>query len=77
MNKMDFNNLKPLILKSVITCPGCGFQKEEQMPEDACIFFYECEKCKLILKPNQGHCCVYCSYGTVTCPPIQLGEKCC
>jgi hypothetical protein len=33
------------------------------MPEDSCQFFYECEKCKTVLKPKQGDCCVYCSYG--------------
>ena len=22
--------------KSVITCPNCGYQKEEEMPTDAC-----------------------------------------
>jgi len=24
-----------------------------------------------LLKPMKGHCCVFCSYGTVACPPIQ------
>ena len=64
-------------LQSTITCPECGFSKEETMPEGACAFFYECENCKAILKPKKGDCCVYCSYGTVKCPPIQAGEKCC
>src|SRR5882757_3562108 len=27
------------VLKSVITCPNCGFQKEETMPTDACQFY--------------------------------------
>lgn len=74
---MDFKSVRPVILKSVIKCPICGFQKEEQMPEDACSYFYHCVGCKNILKPNPGDCCVYCSYGTVACPPIQKGEKCC
>jgi len=59
------------------TCPKCGHSKEETMPTNACQFFYECESCKKILKPNQGDCCVYCSYGTVACPPIQLDQNCC
>ena len=63
-------------LKSTITCPKCGYSKEEQMPTDACQFFYECKKCKTILKPQKGDCCVYCSYGIVPCPPIQKGKKC-
>ena len=64
-------------LKSVVTCPHCRHQKEETMPTDACQYFYECEKCKTILKPKSGDCCVYCSYGSVPCPPIQENKKCC
>ncbi|TGE15005.1 hypothetical protein E5J99_13940 [Hymenobacter elongatus] len=30
---------------------------------------------KAILKPLAGDCCVYCSYGTVPCPPIQEQGK--
>ena len=58
-------------LRSTITCPKCGYQKEGKMPTGACQFFYKCENCKTILKPLEGDCCVYCSYGTVPCPPIQ------
>ena len=70
---------KEIIQQSTITCPDCGYQKEETMPLDACQFFYECENCHTILKPKQGDCCVYCSYGTVPCPPIQENSKgsCC
>ena len=63
-------------LQSIITCPECKFQKEERMPTDACSWFYECENCKTLLKPKKGDCCVYCSYGTIPCPPIQEGGKC-
>jgi hypothetical protein len=65
------------ILKSIITCPACGFAKEEEMPVDACQFFYKCEQCDIILKPLSGDCCVFCSYGSVKCPPIQLHKNCC
>jgi len=68
--------IKP-ILQSTITCPSCGCKKEEIMPTDACQYFYECEGCKEILKPKGSDCCVYCSYGTVACPPIQLNQNCC
>lgn len=64
-------------LQSTITCPECGHQQEETMPTDACQFFYECENCKNVLKPQKGDCCVYCSYGSVACPPIQLNQNCC
>lgn len=66
-----------IVLQSIIKCPLCSHSKEETMPTDACQFFYECENCKQTLKPNQGDCCVYCSYGTVPCPPIQQDKKCC
>ena len=71
------NMKKAAILASIITCPKCHHQKEEIMPTDACQYFYECENCKTILKPINNDCCVYCSYGTVPCPPIQLDEDCC
>jgi hypothetical protein len=64
-------------LISIITCPECGFQKKETMPEDSCQFFYECENCHLVLKPKPGDCCIYCSYGTIKCPSMQVGKNCC
>ena len=69
-------------LKSTITCPVCGFLKEEKMPTDACQYFYECTNCNKILKPINNDCCVYCSYGSTPCPPIQESNrdsknKCC
>lgn len=63
-------------LKSTITCPQCGFQREETMPTDSCQFFYECPGCKTMLKAKAGDCCVFCSYGTVKCPPQQQGGGC-
>ena len=59
---------------SVITCPHCGHEAREQMPTNACQFYYDCRGCGELLKPNPGDCCVYCSFGTVKCPPIQMGE---
>lgn len=66
-----------VILESTITCPSCGHQKQEIMPTDACQYFYECEGCHTRLKPKHGDCCVFCSYGTVKCPPIQMNKSCC
>jgi hypothetical protein len=37
----------------------------------ACQFFYECTGCGARLRPKEGDCCVFCSYGSVPCPPIQ------
>jgi hypothetical protein len=56
---------------STITCPNCGHKKSEEMPTDTCQFFYKCENCNVVLRPKQGDCCVYCSYGTVKCPSTQ------
>lgn len=68
-----------VILESTLTCPHCGHAKTEAMPTTACQFFYECTCCKVLLKPKSGDCCVFCSYGSVPCPPIQEGEgaNCC
>ncbi len=66
-----------LALVSVITCPHCGEAKHETMPTDACQWYYECTGCGRLLRPRAGDCCVYCSYGTVPCPPVQKGESCC
>jgi hypothetical protein len=59
------------VLESEITCPKCGLQRNETMPTDACQFFYECSGCGALLRPKSGDCCVFCSYGSVRCPPVQ------
>jgi hypothetical protein len=61
----------PMLLQSTITCPHCALAKTETMPTDACQFFYECRGCGTKLKPKPGDCCVFCSYGSVACPPMQ------
>ena len=72
MSAMD----KP-IWESVLTCPTCGSKHSERMPENACLYFYDCSRCGTVLKPRDGDCCVFCSYGTVPCPPKQLERNCC
>jgi hypothetical protein len=66
-------------LESILTCPDCAFQATEKMPVDACQYFYACKGCGKKLKPKSGDCCVFCSYGSVPCPPVQQGGKsaCC
>jgi hypothetical protein len=64
-------------LESVATCPQCGRAKAEVMPTDACQFFYECERCKTLLRPLAGDFCVFCSYGSVKYPPKQMQQHCC
>ena len=65
------NAMSEIQLTSVLTCPQCGHVQREEMPTDACQYFYECPGCSTLLKPKSGDCCVFCSYGSVPCPPIQ------
>ncbi|WP_026987251.1 GDCCVxC domain-containing (seleno)protein [Fodinicurvata fenggangensis] len=62
---------------STLSCPLCGHASRDEMPTDACQYFYDCKGCGAVLKPLPGDCCVYCSYGDVKCPPVQLGDGCC
>jgi len=63
--------MSTVILESVLTCPHCGHAQKETMPTDACQFYYECPACHTLLRPKPGDCCVFCSFGSVPCPPIQ------
>ena len=56
---------------STVTCPTCGHQEGELMPEDACQYFYKCKACGVVMRPIKGDCCVFCSYGDVKCPTAQ------
>ena len=67
---------EPLLI-SVLTCPFCGFARSELMPTNACQFYYECTHCGVLLRPNRGDCCVFCTFGSVKCPSIQSQQSCC
>ena len=71
--------LNVMILKSVITFPECGTAKLETMPTNACQFFYVCTGCGTKLRPKSGDCCVFCSYGSAPCWPMQSenATSCC
>ncbi|MDZ7720535.1 MAG: GDCCVxC domain-containing (seleno)protein [Balneolaceae bacterium] len=64
-------------LESTLTCPNCGEKVTETMPTDSCQFFWQCPNCEEVAKPKQGDCCVFCSYGSVACPPVQQEKNCC
>ena len=64
-------------LQSILTCPHCAHEAAETMPTDACQFFYDCKGCGERLKPKAGDCCVFCSYGSAKCPPVQAGDCSC
>ena len=50
--------------------------KRKIMPSYACQYFYDCKSCGALIKPKQGDCCVFYSYGSVKCPPIQQNNCC-
>ena len=64
-------NTPEVHLESTMTCPECGFTKTERMPTDSCVVRYECQGCTATLRPKPGDCCVFCSFGTRPCPPVQ------
>ncbi len=51
--------------RSPLTCLECGHKAIEEMPTDACQYFYDCTGYGVVLKPLSGGFCIYCSYGTV------------
>lgn len=62
-------------LTSRVTCPSCGDQHLEPMPEFSCLLSYTCPKCGTVLRPAEGDCCIFCTYGSVPCPPIQVRQQ--
>jgi hypothetical protein len=62
-------------IESILTCPHCGHRSVERMPTDACRVFHVCEGCGATLKPLPCDCCVFCSYGSVPCPPVQRAGR--
>jgi hypothetical protein len=61
---------------SRLRCPECGNEELLEMPTDACVIVHTCAACGAVLRPNAGDCCVFCSYGSVPCPPVQLADPC-
>lgn len=68
---------QPLVLESILKCPNCGARTAELMPTEACVYFHECASCHSLIRPKPGDCCVFCSYGSLKCPPIQQTDTCC
>ena len=52
-----------------IVCPACGVMAVETLPDDRCLYFWECPACGTLVRPLPGDCCVFCSYGEQRCPP--------
>lgn len=65
-----------MIPTSTLTCPSCHRQETLTMPTEACQHFYVCSYCGFWMRPKPGDCCVFCSYGDVSCPPKQQEQSC-
>jgi hypothetical protein len=63
-----------VLSEAIITCPVCGKQARETMPENACQHGYVCTGCREMLTPKPGDCCVFCSYADAPCPPQQVAQ---
>lgn len=61
--------------ESVITCPECGSEAEEELHDDGPRVQYECLSCGALLRPLPGDDCVFCSYGSVPCLPVQEARQ--
>jgi len=66
---------KDIVIKAHITCPGCGAEHVEVMPDDGYIRFWDCPTCKARWMPNKNDGCVFCSYADVPCPIDQKEAK--
>ena len=71
MSKVIESTEKKIVLESVVHCPKCGFESPEIMPTDSCLLRYQCKICGFVMAPTEGRCCIFCSYGSVPCPPMQ------
>ncbi len=55
---------------------SCADPRTETMSTDACQFYYQCRNCKVLLRPKPCDCCVFCSFGSVSCTPVQQSACC-
>ncbi len=58
-----------------ITCPACNATSSELMSRESLKRVYHCPQCLAWLAPKSGDHCIYDSYGSVMCPPLQLKAK--
>jgi hypothetical protein len=40
-----------------------------------CLLAYTCPACGEVLRPAEEGCCIFCTYGSVPCPPIQARRR--
>ncbi|HEY1881136.1 MAG TPA: GDCCVxC domain-containing (seleno)protein [Caulobacteraceae bacterium] len=68
--------MSEVILVSELTCPHCGVRRLETMPTDACLWLWDCPARGTRLRPRPWDCCVFCSYGSMPCPAVQVNGRC-
>jgi hypothetical protein len=59
----------------VVTCPVCKTRVQETMTSETPKLIYHCPVCLTWLTPEKGDHCIYDSYGSVNCPPIQVKKR--
>ncbi|MGB0846810.1 MAG: GDCCVxC domain-containing (seleno)protein [Thiolinea sp.] len=60
-----------IILECTLTCPSCQTKESLTMVQGRSESFFTCTHCSTTHLTKLGECCIYCSYGTVSCPTIQ------
>ena len=61
-------------MNSKFKCPYCDQEQIADMGFDSCLYFWKCKDCEKIIKPLEGDCCVFCSYGETKCLPKNQEE---
>ena len=63
----------PHDLAACVEEANTGLCKKERkpMPVDSCLLLYICEGCGATLRPTARDCCVFCTFGSIACPPKQ------
>lgn len=64
-----------VLLSAQLTCPQCSNTVTEKMPENYCLYFWDCPNCSAQITPKKGDCCVFCSYADQACPPMQQSHQ--
>jgi hypothetical protein len=64
-----------IVRDCVVTCPVCKTEVQETMCSEATKLAYHCPACLSWLRPKKGDHCIYDSYGSVKCPPVQVKER--
>ena len=62
------------VSESILTCPHCQHAQLATMPTDQCLILFKCDKCHAEIRPLPGDCCVFCSYASMKCPPVQIAN---